>query len=615
MTISKTAAQLHQLVYYDDQTTIGKLLKSKSKRSVLAALTEQDRHGNTIFHLAAILGHSTVLSILFNYFLTYVQYEKSPSSSPSKTGSSSSLKSPKSSPRSPSNTSVSSGGSSGSPPQTPEQAYVSQLGRLYSICIKLFNNQRWSPFEEAIARGHRPTISVFVRLINLFQVAVALESSQNLKKAQKEKTIQKHDFSLRMKFNVSSWIPFISRFLPKDEITLHHAGGCFRLDFHIMPGDGEPGQMLWKIGNHSVIFNKSSGQKYAVALDHDKRRGEWIITEHEGRKNTPKMSNSGSSKRTLEAMYQARDKVQEWLCANKEDPIEPDLLSDVLHIDNAEISRQINMFMAKPVSRPGLSTHGVKFSQPSKFLGFGGSKSSTFGEFDAYNYTLHGLELVVRSRNEHLSAVDKERHDRFKVLNNEFKTGKKTSAPQVSGPESDMYTNPNGPDPIKEEDFTARLREMDNHLANCMNENRPDVEPVRGHRRPTYKEYIQMRDITVQLGHGRPISAKVKRHPVKGKISLAEQFPIQKESLLNMISAAAPRFRHFKRLEEFLKIKMPTGFPVNLEFPIWATISAQLQVLDLQVYRKDEGDESPLTAEMFSVPSDYVIIDKATDKE
>lgn len=144
-------------------------------------------------------------------------------------------------------------------------------------------------------------------------------------------------------------------------------------------------------------------------------------------------------------------------------------------------------------------------------------------------------------------------------------------------------------------------------MNNCMNEHRPDIMPSKSYKKPDYSDYLKLpQPIPVQIGNGREISSKVKRHPVKGKISLCDDFPIQKESLLSMISAAAPRFRHFKRLEEFLKITMPPGFPVNLDFPIYATISAQLVVLDLKLWK--DKSQSGLKNEDFEVPANYVMM-------
>lgn len=432
MTLSDIASKLHKLIYDDRQLELEDLLRDSNFDEVFDALIEKDLHGNSTFHLAAMLGHAAILSQLFKHYLKRDLSKVQIENSNNQNNSSFSSCSPP-----PENTSSPPYDAKNSNSSNFQQKYVSLLGQLYQICLRLSNKNQWSPFEEAVARGHRPTISIFIRLVNLFQVAVALESSENLKKATKDKLLQKHDFQLKMKFDVRSWIPFVSKFLPKDEITLSHKDGSFRLDFHIMPGDGEPGQMLWKTGEYSAIFNKSQGQKYAVALDHTKRTGEWIISEHDGQNKRKKNQNKISSVKTLDLLLQQKGDIEDWLCACSEHPDVPQFLTHMLHIDNSEIGRQINMFMSKPVSRPGLSTHNVKFVPLKKSFGILGSgKTSTFGEYEAKNFDLAGLEIVVRSRNEHLSEEDKARHTKFKMLNNEFKNPNKTKQPQVQGPDS-----------------------------------------------------------------------------------------------------------------------------------------------------------------------------------
>ena len=51
---------------------------------------------------------------------------------------------------------------------------------------------------------------------------------------------------------------------------------------------------------------------------------------------------------------------------------------------------------------------------------------------------------------------------------------------------------------------------------------------------------------------------------------------------------------------------MPPGFPVNLDFPIYATISAQLVVLDLKLWK--DKSQSGLKNEDFEVPANYVMM-------
>ena len=429
MTLSDFASKLHEIIYNDQQLDLENFLINSDPTTVFKALTEQDRHGNSTFHLAAVLGHASCLSQLFKFYLERDLDQVQVNTTANSTNLNSTAE----------NSTLNSTQTSNFTPSTPEQKYVSLLGQLYQTCLRLSNKNQWSPFEEAIARGHRPTISIFIRLVNLFQVVVALESSENLKKVTKGKILQKHDFQLRMKFDVRSWIPFVTKFLPKDEIVLSHKDGCFRLDFHIMPGDGESGSMLWKTGEYSAIFNKAQGQKYAVALDHGKRTGEWIISEHDAQNKRKKpVKNQGA--KALDTLLSRKSEIEGWLTTCSENPEVPLFLTHMLHIDNAEIGRQINMFMAKPVSRPGLSTHNVKFVPLKKSFGIMGTgKVSTFGEYEARNFDLAGLEIVVRSRNEHLSEEDRARHNKFKMLNSEFKNMKKggpVTQPQVKGPDA-----------------------------------------------------------------------------------------------------------------------------------------------------------------------------------
>ena len=75
----------------------------------------------------------------------------------------------------------------------------------------------------------------------------------------------------------------------------------------------------------------------------------------------------------MDTLFERKSEIEEWLTACSERPEVPDFLTHILHIDNSEIGRQINMFLAKPVSRPGLSTHNVKFVPLKKSFGIIGS--------------------------------------------------------------------------------------------------------------------------------------------------------------------------------------------------------------------------------------------------
>lgn len=376
--------------------------------------------------------------------------------------------------------------------------------------------------------------------------------------------------------------------------------------------------MLWAKGKFSVIYN--SNEKSAIFLNHDKKEGQWILTQDSGSRRSRqnlKTNNKGENAAdvSLKEIEQGKTAINNWIYAdqNTEAPL---ILLHLLNLDNSEISNQINMNMSNPITQPGLSTSKVKFNVNHSFLGvFGNGKSSTFGEFKANNYTIHGLEMIVRSRNDHLSKEDLERHEKLKKLNHAFKMGGAGAGGPGSSPHghSPMSPGANSEDnkmlSMSEAEFNADMKQVDTLFSESATKYKESIVPKASYQKLSYENYLNApHPIEVQLGNGRTINSKVKRHPVKGKVSLSEDFPISKNTFLKIFSAAAPKFRHFQRLQEFMEMQMPEGFPVHIDFPIMATISAELTALDLKIVKEKTNQNIGLVDEsMFVVPKNYVI--------
>ena len=126
------ASSLAQLVYEDKQYELEQYL-STVKPSVLLT---PDVHGNTPFHIAAILGHSTCLNKLLLSFFGFQNDEN----------------------------------------------IVNRYSKINGLIMRNFNKSGWSIFEESIARGHRGCIGIMVKLINVYQILVTAESAANLKR-------------------------------------------------------------------------------------------------------------------------------------------------------------------------------------------------------------------------------------------------------------------------------------------------------------------------------------------------------------------------------------------------------------------------------------------------
>ena len=64
-----------------------------------------------------------------------------------------------------------------------------------------------------------------------------------------------------------------------------------------------------------------------------------------------------------------------------------------------------------------------------------------------------------------------------------------------------------------------------------------------------------------------------------------------------LLDALAPLAK-FRKLKEFIGLKLPPGFPVRIEIPIVPTVSAKVNFLN---FRR----EVQFGAELFSLPSHY----------
>ncbi|NXD10312.1 AN13C protein, partial [Nothocercus nigrocapillus] len=111
----------------------------------------------------------------------------------------------------------------------------------------------------------------------------------------------------------------------------------------------------------------------------------------------------------------------------------------------------------------------------------------------------------------------------------------------------------------------------------------------------TWEEYISAEN--GKAPHlGRELVCKESKKTFKATIAMSQEFPLGIESLLNVLEVIAP-FKHFNKLREFVQMKLPPGFPVKLDIPVFPTITA---TVTFQEFRYDEFDES-----IFTIPDDY----------
>uniref|UniRef100_A0A7N6FBN9 Ankyrin repeat domain-containing protein n=1 Tax=Anabas testudineus TaxID=64144 RepID=A0A7N6FBN9_ANATE len=220
-----------------------------------------------------------------------------------------------------------------------------------------------------------------------------------------------------------------------------------------------------------------------------------------------------------------------------------------------ETEEEVDILMSSDVYSATLSTKSITFSRAQTGWLFREDKTERVGNFLADFYSVNGLVLESRKRREHLSEED--------ILRNK----------------AIMESLSKGGNLIEQNFEPARRQSLTPPSPNTI----------------SWEEYI-----TADNGKaphlGRELVCKESKKNFKATIAMSQDFPLGIESLLNVLEVIAP-FKHFNKLREFVQMKLPPGFPVKLDIPVFPTITA---TVTFQEFRYDEFDDS-----IFTIPVDY----------
>ncbi|XP_061042439.1 ankyrin repeat domain-containing protein 13C isoform X2 [Eubalaena glacialis] len=220
-----------------------------------------------------------------------------------------------------------------------------------------------------------------------------------------------------------------------------------------------------------------------------------------------------------------------------------------------ETEEEVDILMSSDIYSATLSTKSISFTRAQTGWLFREDKTERVGNFLADFYLVNGLVLESRKRREHLSEED--------ILRN------KAIMESLSKGGNIMEQNF---EPIRRQSLTP-----------------PPQNTI------TWEEYTSSEN--GKAPHlGRELVCKESKKTFKATIAMSQEFPLGIESLLNVLEVIAP-FKHFNKLREFVQMKLPPGFPVKLDIPVFPTITA---TVTFQEFRYDEFDGS-----IFTIPEDY----------
>ncbi|NXN10294.1 AN13D protein, partial [Indicator maculatus] len=177
--------------------------------------------------------------------------------------------------------------------------------------------------------------------------------------------------------------------------------------------------------------------------------------------------------------------------------------------------------------------------------GWRSEKMEVVSGYEAKVYSASNVELVTKTRTEHLSDQDKSRCKGSKTPFHSF-LGIAQQHGTHNGVPVPQAASPTNPTAITPEEY------FDPHFD------------------------LETRNI------GRPIEMSSKVQRFKATLWLCEQHPLSlAEQVTPIIDLMAISNAHFAKLRDFITLKLPPGFPVKIEIPLFHVLNARITFSNL----------------------------------
>ncbi|XP_013784163.1 ankyrin repeat domain-containing protein 13D-like [Limulus polyphemus] len=209
--------------------------------------------------------------------------------------------------------------------------------------------------------------------------------------------------------------------------------------------------------------------------------------------------------------------------------------------------------LTTPIITTCINIDKISFERSkSGIWGWRSNKTEMINGYECKVFGANNVELVTRTRTEHLSDADKARH-------------KSARSPFQSF--LGIVESENKGVPVAMNGDTSEYRSNPCHI--------------------TPEEYF---DSSVDLGRrdiGQPREVSSKVQKFKANLWLCENYPLSlQEQILPIVDLMAISSSHFAKLRDFITLQLPSGFPVKIEIPIFHVLNARITFEN--IYSLDE---------------------------
>nr|XP_051680556.1 ankyrin repeat domain-containing protein 13B isoform X1 [Oryctolagus cuniculus] len=354
------------------------------------------------------------------------------------------------------------------------------------------NRSGWTVLQEAVSTRDLELVQLVLRYRDYQRVVKRLAGIPVLL----EKLRKAQDFYVEMKWEFTSWVPLVSKICPSDTYKVWKSGQNLRVDTTLLGFD----HMTWQRGNRSFVFRGQDSSAVVMEIDHDRRV---VYTET--------LALAGQDRELLLAAAQ---------------PTEEQVLSR----------------LTAPVVTTQLDTKNISFERnKTGILGWRSEKTEMVNGYEAKVYGASNVELITRTRTEHLSEQHKGKVKGCKTPLQSFLG----IAEQHGGPQNGTLT-------------TQTLSQAN-----------PTAITAEEYFNPNFE--LGNRDM------GRPMELTTKTQKFKAKLWLCEEHPLSLcEQVAPIIDLMAVSNALFAKLRDFITLRLPPGFPVKIEIPIFHILNARI---------------------------------------